>query len=89
MLVLSRKQSQSIYINGDIRITVVSIRGNQVRLGIEAPESVAIFREELCEPAPACRENPRLVGTGVASGRVTSRSIADCGHQRTPRAGGR
>ena len=37
MLVLSRKQSQSIVINGDIRITVVSIRGNQVRIGIEAP----------------------------------------------------
>ena len=52
MLVLSRKQNQSIVINGDIRVTVVSIRGNQVRIGIEAPESVAIFREELCEPAP-------------------------------------
>ena len=37
MLVLSRKQGQSIFINGDIQITVVSIRGSQVRIGIEAP----------------------------------------------------
>lgn len=52
MLVLSRKLNESIIIDGDIRITVVSIRGNQVRLGFEAPERTKIFREELCaEPA--------------------------------------
>jgi carbon storage regulator len=47
MLVLSRKQNQSIIINGDIRITVVGIRGQHVRIGIEAPHSVPIQREEL------------------------------------------
>ncbi len=47
MLVLSRKLNESIIINGDIRVMVVDIRGNQVRLGIEAPESVGIFREEI------------------------------------------
>ena len=47
MLVLSRKLNETIVINGDIRVTVVAIRANQVRLGIEAPESVAILREEL------------------------------------------
>lgn len=60
MLVLSRKQSQSIVISGGIRITVVSIRGNQVRIGIEAPSSVAILREELHEPALATKANPYL-----------------------------
>jgi carbon storage regulator len=53
MLVLSRKRDQSIIIDGDIRITVVSIQGNQVRLGIEAPNSVSIFREELRDRAVA------------------------------------
>ena len=48
MLVLSRKLNETIVIDGDIRITVVGIRGNQVRLGIEAPDPVGIFREELC-----------------------------------------
>jgi carbon storage regulator len=47
MLVLSRKRSQSLYIGDDIKITVVKIEGNQVRLGIEAPAGVSILREEL------------------------------------------
>jgi len=47
MLVLSRKLNETIVINGNIRVTVVGLRGNQVRLGIEAPDSIAIFREEL------------------------------------------
>jgi carbon storage regulator len=51
MLVLSRKLNQTIVINGNIRITVVGFRGNHVRLGIEAPASVGILRQELCEQA--------------------------------------
>jgi len=47
MLVLSRKLNETIVIAGNIRVTVVGLRGNQVRLGIEAPESIAIFRKEL------------------------------------------
>ena len=47
MLVLSRKLNESIVINGNIRITVTSVRGQCVRLGIEAPEEVGIYREEL------------------------------------------
>ncbi len=47
MLVLSRKTNESIHIDGDIRIKVVAIQGNTVRLGIEAPDSVGIYREEI------------------------------------------
>jgi carbon storage regulator len=47
MLVLSRKVNEQIVIGNNIRMTVVSIRGNQVRLGFEAPQSVPIFRDEL------------------------------------------
>jgi carbon storage regulator len=56
MLVLSRKRNETIVIDGDIRITVVDIRGNQVRLGIEAPDSVRIVRQELCERTGTGRE---------------------------------
>ena len=47
MLVLSRKPGEEIVIGDNIRLTVVAIRGNQVRLGITAPPDVAIRREEL------------------------------------------
>jgi carbon storage regulator len=47
MLVLSRKRNESIVIGEDIRVTVVSINGNQVRLGIQAPGDIRVMREEL------------------------------------------
>jgi len=47
MLVLSRKSSESIYIGEDVTITVVEIKGNRVKLGIEAPPQVDIVREEI------------------------------------------
>lgn len=52
MLVLSRKLNETIVIDGNIRVTVLDIRGGQVRLGIEAPGQVPIFREELCVADP-------------------------------------
>ena len=47
MLVLSRKQFEGIQIGADIRIKVVKVDRNQVRLGIEAPNDVMIVRDEL------------------------------------------
>ena len=58
MLVLSRKLGEKIVIGDNIVLTVVKIDRNQIRLGIEAPSDVTIFREEIApghapEPAPA------------------------------------
>ena len=47
MLVLSRKQHQSLVIGKNIKITVLELKGNQVRIGIDAPESIAVHREEI------------------------------------------
>lgn len=47
MLVLSRKKNESIVINDDIVITVVEIRGDKVRLGIQAPREVPVHRSEV------------------------------------------
>lgn len=47
MLVLSRKSNESIVIGGEIRVTVVEIRGDKVRLGIVAPNEVKVNREEI------------------------------------------
>jgi len=54
MLVLSRKSQESITIGGNITVRIISIRGNTVRLGIEAPQEVSILRSELADtPRPA------------------------------------
>ena len=47
MLVLSRHRDESIVINGDIVITIVDIRGDKVRLGVEAPREVPVHRREV------------------------------------------
>lgn len=47
MLVLSRKKNESIVINNDIKIVVVEIRGDKVRLGVEAPREVPVHRREV------------------------------------------
>ena len=49
MLVLSRQRDQSIVIGDDIKITIVDIRGDKVRLGIEAPKEIPVHREEVYE----------------------------------------
>jgi carbon storage regulator len=49
MLVLTRKKSESIVIGNNIRIHIVDIRGEKVRIGIEAPKDVSVFRDEIYE----------------------------------------
>jgi len=47
LLILTRKSGEGLYIGDDIRITVLEIRGKQIRLGIDAPTNVVILREEI------------------------------------------
>jgi carbon storage regulator len=67
MLVLSRKKNESIIINDNITVTVIEIRGDKVRLGIEAPKDVTVHRREVYEAiqsqnqAKARDLNPRPV----------------------------
>jgi len=49
MLVLSRKKNEAIIINDDITIVVVEIRGDKVRLGINAPKEIPVHRQEVYE----------------------------------------
>jgi len=65
MLVLSRKVNEKIVIDGGIVVTVVKIEGGQVRLGVDAPAHVKIFREEIAGKQPAPAASRREVGLGV------------------------
>ena len=49
MLVLTRKSNESIMIGDNILITVLSVKGNQVKIGFDAPKDVRIYREEIFE----------------------------------------
>ena len=47
MLILSRKTDQQIKIGDDITLTIIEIRGDQVKIGVEAPKNVKVFRQEV------------------------------------------
>ncbi|MGB5760577.1 MAG: carbon storage regulator CsrA [Acidimicrobiales bacterium] len=64
MLVLSRREGQSIVIGGNVVVTVVSVRGDHVRLGIEAPRSVAVHRQEVAVAIESANREA-LVSTDV------------------------
>ncbi len=66
MLVLSRKKNESIIINDNITVTVIEIRGDKVRLGIEAPKDVTVHRREVYE---AIQNQARSADPGARVGR--------------------
>ncbi|RME58111.1 MAG: carbon storage regulator [Candidatus Dadabacteria bacterium] len=47
MLILTRKQGESVFIGDDIKVTVVEVKGHQIRIGIDAPKEIRIYREEI------------------------------------------
>ncbi len=47
MLILTRKVNETLIIGDDVNVTVLGVKGNQVRLGIEAPKEVSVHREEI------------------------------------------
>ena len=55
MLILTRRVGEAMKLGEDITVTVLGVRGNQVRIGIDAPKSVAIQREEIYSTAIADR----------------------------------
>ncbi len=63
MLVLSRKSGEALRVGDDIRITVVATASGQVRIGIEAPDEIAIYREEVYE---------RIVEANVEAAKTSS-----------------
>ena len=60
MLILTRKEGESLRLGDDITVTVVSVKGGNVRLGIEAPRDVAVHREEVYQKISDGEGDPQL-----------------------------
>ncbi len=79
MLVLTRKSNQSIMIGDDIEVSVLSVMGEKVRIGIQAPQDVPVFRKEIyleihreaASPATAEDDGTRPRREGESSGKAT------------------
>lgn len=69
MLVLSRKTNESIVINNNITVVVVEVRGDKVRLGIEAPKEVPVHRREVYDSIRREEEAKAPVPNGPEYGR--------------------
>jgi len=65
MLIRSRKTNQKIRVGDSIEITVIEVRGDQVKIGVEAPRTVKVFREEIYDEIQ--RENKAALAVGNIS----------------------
>ena len=72
MLVLTRKSGESLYIGDDIVITVIDVRKGQVKIGVEAPKSVPVYRKELLE---------KIRNQNIESAKTGSNGVADLAKQ--------
>ncbi len=70
MLVLSRQKDESIMIGDDVEITIVDVRGDKVRLGINAPRSVSVHRKEIYLAIQKEKEQSQSSDSHTASGAV-------------------
>lgn len=73
MLVLSRKPGEALKIGDDVEITIVEVKGDMVRLGIEAPRNVQVWRKELWEAIVA--ENKKAAEEAALAAIATPPSI--------------
>jgi carbon storage regulator len=72
MLILTRRVGETVMIGSDVTVTVLGVKGNQVRVGISAPKNVAVHREEIFEKIEAEKQQR-------SHGRDVNGNIADDG----------
>jgi carbon storage regulator len=80
VLVLTRRANQSIMIGHDIVVTVLEVRGDQVRIGIKAPRSIDVHREEVFA---ALQEANRAAALPTGEREETLGSLEELGRERT------
>ncbi|MEK7664054.1 MAG: carbon storage regulator CsrA [Patescibacteria group bacterium] len=80
MLVLTRKKNESIVIGDDITVTVVEVRGDKVRLGIVAPKTVPVHRQEVFEAIhgkPGAEPKPSMVNPALSRSHPPTRRASN------------
>lgn len=83
MLVLTRKAGESIVIGNDVVVTVLEVRGDQIRVGIQAPRSVQVHREEVFRQLE--RENTAAAASAKRASALLGRRAGDFSTRRKER----
>jgi carbon storage regulator len=73
MLILTRRVGETVMIGNEVTVTVLGVKGNQVRMGINAPRTVAVHREEIFERIKNEEQDGEFVSTAETKG-------TDCAH---------
>ena len=68
MLILTRRVGETVVIGNDVDVTVLGVKGNQVRLGVKAPKEVAVHREEIFERIAREQQNGNGNANGIGNG---------------------
>jgi len=77
LLVLTRRANQSIMIGSDVVVTVLEVRGDQVRIGIDAPRSISVHREEVFRELEAANRAAASPDAGALEGLAALRPPPD------------
>ncbi len=67
MLILTRRVGESLIIGDDVKVTVLGVKGNQVRVGVSAPKEVSVHREEIYQRIKRERSGGKDDGSGAGS----------------------
>jgi carbon storage regulator len=78
MLILTRRVGETVMIGDEVTVTVLGVKGNQVRMGINAPRTVAVHREEIFERIKHEGQDSDFVATAEPTKAVTDRANITC-----------